>query len=773
MRSVFLRYAKVLTAGLLLTATTPAISHAGLLSKCFAKALTAKTDNSEIQLNADIFTSHDPESIALRTGIEAGIRNHGNFETQKAAWTEYFDYLGRGASSFDPAMNYIKDFQALSLEEQGEIRALVPAARNKSREADALAEEAEPPEVEGDIVDEKEARWKSIKVKGKRLLDHFYNSVVRGDLIFAKEIARGRTPEEAYARYLAVVNQDFHVKYDARDVFKTLKEVQKNAARTFTGSWTDDLMVGGSFINGKADLNDSDLDMMGPEAVSSINNQQAGLNSFFDRYFQKKLGPLDELADEKAPHQQFLKLEYHQEIDPNFMRALNPFSFRVSGSKIFMSVAEPAAPINFSLERRLNVVLSNYQEYELPLQAENLNLHKMTDYEKEKSDPILSDGAKIPGHELITTSILKNRRNKSARDYYVSVFAKEDPLKQAIVNRFLDAPDISDWNAKYMLNRIAATDPEEIKGNIIGLNQFSQGTSIEKWMHQALQKFALANTHSDTELTHFALVCLTSSKPENRELGRLFVNNADPRVVHSQGIHALKEIFDLQKTIPEPRNLSTATEAWLKSPKVSPDSKVQFLLSMLGPENRFYEDYFSLIPPDLLPIITQKMDQRVNLRVYEKFTTNRDRKRANNLLGFLHLNGRIDNFEYKGALDPNSKPIQVQIEPVTQLQWALVMQKNKIGGTFEEYSTQRSAYFGKHHVVLNPELPVKNYNTKDQKLFVKKLSDADPDYEYHWASPDELQTLVASKVLAKPTDRNELYLIRTPKKQSWFSKIKS
>jgi hypothetical protein len=733
---------KILTAALLFTAASPSVSYAGWLSSCLRKAFAKGISDPYADANADIFTSLDPDAISLRLPIEAGIRDRTDFSKQKAAWLKYFDLLGNGGTSFDPSLKYIKEFNLLSDEQKTEILSKIPEERTLSRELDDVIEkkrEKNQPKVEV----QKEAEDHLRRVKGKRLLDLFYNNVVRGDLIFDQALKSGKTPEEAFATYLSTVNRDFHAPYSAEDVFNILKIVQKEASRRDIIEGAPEFMIGGSFINGKADLNDSDLDMTGGHDnfyISEINE-----------YFRKKLDPTNsKRAQVKGYSYRFIKIEYHKDIPVEFMRLLNPFSFRISDGKIIMSVSEPAMPVNYSLSTRLGLSNGKYTEYQLALPAEPI------------SGRVIGEGPLGVAAYADETPlrIVKARNNRSERDAlilkYTSAVTSHVELTRSIMERVLEAPDISDKVALNMIQHIKNSSTR----NILELDKNSLRTSLENWMNDALFSLIKARFTSDSSLGHLLLQSLTSELPEDRGFGKKLLDQTDAFISNSKSVKAIREIMEIQKSMPEPRNLSAAARLWIRSDKTDPALKAKFLFSLLGPERRLYEDYFAMIPETQLPFVTKNMDEVGNLRVFEALVRKQGGDHVNNLLGSLYTLGDPDSFEYKTIVG-FTNGLTIQAKPLTQLQWSLVMGENPAYLGNGSYLAQRSIRIGKKVVTMQPGAPMNfNQSNPNFQLFIKKMNSMDHHYSYRFATTEELKQIENAGLIDTASGYR---LIRIPK----------
>jgi formylglycine-generating enzyme required for sulfatase activity len=223
-------------------------------------------------------------------------------------------------------------------------------------------------------------------------------------------------------------------------------------------------------------------------------------------------------------------------------------------------------------------------------------------------------------------------------------------------------------------------------------------------------------------------------------------------------LKAFEAITALQRSNPALRDFTDASTAWMKSDKASPELKSSFLLMQFGFRNAsgapLYEVYRAAIPHDQLTIVMRKVDEVTNLGVFERLVAKEGDARANPTLRALYENGKLESFEYRphriadggqrvglgspadehgrtpGREDLHevtlTKSFEMQATPVTQLQWSLVMDENpslfKTDGKLIEINGRR--------LLMSPNRPVERVSWDDVQIYIQKLNQLDPHYNY-------------------------------------------
>lgn len=166
-------------------------------------------------------------------------------------------------------------------------------------------------------------------IGGRRLLDRSLTLIERYDQKFAAAVSEGQTPRQAYAQFLDYQKRLFKTDYGEAEITQIvtflkndlgiLQKQQSGPAIT--------LLLAGSFINGKAHMKDSDIDMSlnNPKLVSEIPRWQKQINTIFsEKNIESKL-----------------TLEPHAEPE-FFYGKINPVVLRVTAVRVEIIVFPPA-----------------------------------------------------------------------------------------------------------------------------------------------------------------------------------------------------------------------------------------------------------------------------------------------------------------------------------------------------------------------------------------------------------------------------------------------
>jgi hypothetical protein len=166
-------------------------------------------------------------------------------------------------------------------------------------------------------------------IGGRRLLDYSLALVQRHDVKFAEGHAAGKSGKELYNAFLAEQKQLFGTRYEAQDVIAYAEYLQSQipALQAAQSGPAITIILGGSFINGKAQLKTSDLD---------ISVSQPALIKMKEAWEQK----FNAVLKEKNPETN-MTLEMHTE-PAAFYGKINPVVFVITADKIMLQVFEPA-----------------------------------------------------------------------------------------------------------------------------------------------------------------------------------------------------------------------------------------------------------------------------------------------------------------------------------------------------------------------------------------------------------------------------------------------
>gem|GEM_PF-1218270 len=364
-------------------------------------------------------------------------------------------------------------------------------------------------------------------------------------------------------------------------------------------------------------------------------------------------------------------------------------------------------------------------------------------------DLILKDKNSIP--DLIVTA----RGNKKVRDTLIGSYAggKRDVI-QPVMDRVLDAQDVSDSAASGLIKQIKTSLGSADVEEILKIQKLAHGTSLEGWLRDELLTSYASGVNGETSLGRALSWCLNSPDLVVRDFGqRLLAKADDPRLAQFKVVKAFQEITALQKADPALHDFTQAATFWMKSEKVNPELKSSFLLTHFGSKYHLYETYHAAVPHDQLPIVMRKIDEATNLGVFERLAAKEGPAGINPALKALFENGKLASFEYQPHRFPEggkrvrlgspadepgrwqvedlhevtlTKPFAMQATPVTQLQWSLVMGENpsnfKTGGQVIRINGW--------DVPMNPNRPVEQVSWDDVQKYIQKLNQMDPHYNY-------------------------------------------
>lgn len=164
-------------------------------------------------------------------------------------------------------------------------------------------------------------------IGGRRLLDYAMMLFERYDLRFAKLVAEGREPRFAYDQFLRHQNATFGTQYQSFEILAFAKYLQSELRSMNRGGPAPTLALGGSFINGKARITSSDLDISvsDPQLLRFKNDWEAKLNALLRTDYPDAA----------------LTLEMHA-VPATFYGKINPFVINIDANQINLLVFEPA-----------------------------------------------------------------------------------------------------------------------------------------------------------------------------------------------------------------------------------------------------------------------------------------------------------------------------------------------------------------------------------------------------------------------------------------------
>lgn len=169
-------------------------------------------------------------------------------------------------------------------------------------------------------------------IGGRRLLDYAQTLIARTDTFFKSESSQGVSGAQVYRKFLRQQQELFASNYTAQDVFVVLQVLQKNLQALQSPGHTGPvykLTLAGSFINGKANLQKSDLDMT--LSVPSLMSELASWEKQVNEALQKSFvgGPIQ------------MSLEGHS-VPASFYGKINPIVIEITRDAVQILVFEPA-----------------------------------------------------------------------------------------------------------------------------------------------------------------------------------------------------------------------------------------------------------------------------------------------------------------------------------------------------------------------------------------------------------------------------------------------
>lgn len=273
-------------------------------------------------------------------------------------------------------------------------------------------------------------------------------------------------------------------------------------------------------------------------------------------------------------------------------------------------------------------------------------------------------------------------------------------------------------------------DPEPLFSAIL---EFSNGTLLESYIHKIwipsrIEKIDLGSL-SNQALEHFVL----SKNTDFQTIGKNIL--AQREINHSTPfIQALKKIQKQGGDI----------QLWLRSPSQDQDenqSKLAYLVQHPELRNALSNAEIQRIAPTLIsgsfrPIFEMIKDEDLPANIEEEsFKFNPilfPQGGVEVVLGSPSTEPGFwnDESQYRVTL---TKSFEIQRTPVTQLQWALIMETNPshfyLNGIY--YTVDQT------FIAMNPNRPVESVSWNDVQQFIRRLNSLDPDYHYRLPSEAE------------------------------------
>lgn len=164
-------------------------------------------------------------------------------------------------------------------------------------------------------------------IGGRRLLDYSLMLLQRHDLKFAADMAKGQSAQQAYDQFLREQNKAFGSRYDSSELMQFAQFLRDELRVLHSTGPSATLVLGGSFVNGKARLNSSDLDISvsDPRLLRFKNSWEVQLNTLLKRKYPEAA----------------LEIEMHA-VPANFYGKINTFVISIDANQIHLLVFEPS-----------------------------------------------------------------------------------------------------------------------------------------------------------------------------------------------------------------------------------------------------------------------------------------------------------------------------------------------------------------------------------------------------------------------------------------------
>ncbi|UYL09450.1 hypothetical protein B9G69_002545 [Bdellovibrio sp. SKB1291214] len=167
-------------------------------------------------------------------------------------------------------------------------------------------------------------------IGGRRLLDYALALVQRHDIKFAQGHSAGKSGKELYQDFLSEQKQLFGTRYEVQEVIRYAEYLQSQLPAlqaSMNGGPALQIILGGSFINGKARLETSDLDISVNQPA--LKKMKAAWELNFNEVLKEKHSDAN------------MTLEMHGE-PAAFYGKINPVVIVITADKIHLQVFEPA-----------------------------------------------------------------------------------------------------------------------------------------------------------------------------------------------------------------------------------------------------------------------------------------------------------------------------------------------------------------------------------------------------------------------------------------------
>lgn len=383
------------------------------------------------------------------------------------------------------------------------------------------------------------------------------------------------------------------------------------------------------------------------------------------------------------------------------MKAIESFKLKIDpefNTIIYQWLKNPKEPFQV----RKQIVIYEWLEKSKPL------LSLLSYFNKNDQIQIIQNLLDTPRYKKILLDqkkqlhdlILITRENIKLRNFLMNDFIwNKRSLLQPIIERILDDQNISDQKASDLIHKIKSGLGTLNPSEIIEAQNMAQDTPIEDWIKNSLLQAYISSFNSDLNLAKAIVQCLKSKESSIRTFGlKLLEFSNHPAVITKSSLRDLESFVqsETKKNIENSTFLSLFKKLSSKRKLNQKKQKIMDLFEDSKMESFEFQPFS--FPKD---------------GITTKLGTAKDSN-------FFSDNERSYNVTFKQAFE-------MQSTPVTQLQWALMMNENP-------------SYFKKNGKLvqlrkglptkINPNRPVENVSWEDIDRFIHKLNEYDPNYHY-------------------------------------------
>lgn len=330
------------------------------------------------------------------------------------------------------------------------------------------------------------------------------------------------------------------------------------------------------------------------------------------------------------------------------------------------------------------------------------------------------------------------RENKSVRQQLAELFYPQfRQVLHPMLFKILDANEIDNQQAKKLLNDLIAVVVEQDISQLASVLKATSYSSLKKWTEEELPAVVASLFPGEQSFSKAGLRMLYSQDDSLQNFGKKFIEKR-PHLAQSRS--------SLAQLIRENWKESSLTN-WVRSEKTDPIIKTEVVLSHFGLKTSLGEDRYEKIIQELpdrqMKMIQDRIKEKTHLGIFRNLSGARQLLDQATLESFNFVSL---NFPKKGIQvelgspqdEPGrgfgenlhevvlTQPFEIQVTPVTQGQWLLVMGDNpasfKLSGPVHQID-------GKSHVVFINR-PVENVSWMEAQAYIERMNELDPEYQY-------------------------------------------